>query len=429
MVVYGSKGKGKGWSSANWGGDWGGDWDGYDSGYGGGNDMNQMMEMMMYGMMMGMQASKGKGKGGSKGKGEGQAQAQKKSPASIKSALYSACMKKHKTEFTKEDLTFTTEVADGEWTCTIVSNLFTDTYQSEARSSKREAEEDAAKQALQGEFPEALSNIPKASKAAKAPKAAKAAKAASIEDIVINDNHSHEKNFRNRLNETLMKLGKEQPSYTSENVRGENPGYRVTVSCGAFKVQTSYTSDGHARNLRVSEENAAMNAFRSEFPTLYEATPQSVKDNAKDMSARPEKEAPPYKITFGDGPGSLPNFKSRVHGGVSLLIGRGVEKGELVFDTEPATDGHRCTLKISCPEIEDRTFKGSICPGKKEAEESACAMCWKAMKKDIFGVFDEREAQRAEKKAKQDAQKEARRAEKSAANEKAAPPAKKPRKK
>lgn len=208
-------------------------------------------------------ASGGKNGGWGSGAGNQQPKKVKAAPDSYKSRLCEAYAKTHKEMITKETIVYeVVESGDKEFTATVSCEKFKDIYSATA-GSKKEAQELAAKKAVNKEFPNFFSGAPAVKKA---PPAAEKTKAATPGGGTINADP------KSKLNNGLMIIlgrspTKDEVSYTVEEQNGSMVA-TVTVLCvdGRSFIGNSKGVDKESKKKAVhAAATKALNAYRGQI--------------------------------------------------------------------------------------------------------------------------------------------------------------------
>jgi hypothetical protein len=314
---------------------------------------------------------KGKGKKGAKSSGKGKGrfaqklgQKQKATAVDPISTLAGCIGKKLKRPVAKDEISY--DFFEGEeggtkmYQATVTSGEFAvePTYTGNACESKGDAKKDAAKIALESEFPDVFAKISKTSvkvkqenptkKASpKAKAAAQSKKATSTDAISL---------LQGIIGKKLKRpLAKDEISYVLFEM-GEGPKtYQATVTSSEFAKEPSYTG-GEAASKADAKREAAKAAIVAEFPEMRMGIAPTPKAQAKASNADP---------------------KSKLCSAVSLILGRPLTKTDLVWESTPTGTSSSCSVTLQIPELASDIFQGNA--DTKKAAEGYAAQ--KALKK------------------------------------------------
>lgn len=226
---------------------------------------------------------------------------------------------------------------------------------------------------------------------------------------------------------------KEDIVWKSEEVEG---GYTSVVSCEQFTHL--YESDQVYETQKMAEGSAAKEALEGEYPEIYKAIPQQVKNAgasaglgtqtagaAKPAPARPVKEEKVRGEKRKKGPAhtNVPDhmnkdFKSRFNVAMLMCVARPITKDELAYATVTEGDKETATLTVKCFDGEPTVFQGEASGTgkdvKKEAEGNAAEAALEHYRTMIEEKTPEHEARKAQKMIEREARFAAKKAEKEA---------------
>lgn len=424
----GAKGKGKGGGGgarASW--------------MGGGNGSasgQEMMDMVM--QMMGMAAPGG----GKRQGGGGQEPPAKKRKITVtdsdllwKNRLSMAHAKKHSPEpIPKGAFEYVTENDGDSWVSMLSCEKFDSNYPGTG-SSKKEAEEDAAKSAFEGEFPEIWEKLSKKVRE-EGPQVLKQ-RPAQQQQFQAEEEGSvkmkksllrEDLQWRTRLSTALGQHlgavpGPDALTYTNEKLEG-NTGFRSTLSSEHFEKEYS---GGKCASKKLAEENVAKNAFQNEFGTLFAQLPIEIRQQKagkvganKAVQAAADTAKANHEI----------HPKGELTQALCLKLGRSMTKEDISYAFKEQGGMLVPTLTITCLDkkgaFEGEPIEaGSSKADKKTAEGAVATQAMVAYKKLFAGNAAKQEAKkvqvkeaweirRKEMQAKTSAEKEAKQAAKEA---------------
>lgn len=223
--------------------------------------------------------------------------------------------------------------------------------------------------------------------------------------------------FRARLlhacqQKNIKTVGKDFIVYSTE--RNDEGLWVSQLVCEKFKEV--YASEA-AVTKKQAEENAAMQAMKAEFATLFKQAPMALKKKAADVTSRPEEKKKKQGCSLQAF--RMMDAKGKLNTGLMLLVGRSFTKGDVDYTVESKGSEMQATVTINCLDDGPKTFKGRPCADAKQAEMAAAAAALKMYQKQIEAIIPEHEARKAQKEAENQAKRDA----KTAAGE--LPPAKK----
>mmetsp|Transcript_53717 Transcript_53717/g.85495 ORF Transcript_53717/g.85495 Transcript_53717/m.85495 type:complete len:303 (-) Transcript_53717:233-1141(-) len=210
--------------------------------------------------------------------------------------------------------------------------------------------------------------------------------------------------FRARLlhacqQKNIKTVGKDFIIYNTE--RNDEGQWVSQLICEKFKE--IYASEP-AVTKKQAEENAAMQAMKGEFATLFKQAPMALKKKAEDVKSRPEEKK---KQGCSLQAFRMMDAKGKLNTGLMILVGRSITKGEVNYTVESKGYEMQATVTINCLDDGPKTFKGRPCADAKQAEMAAAAAALKMYQKQIEAMIPEHEARKtakeAEKQAKRDA--------------------------
>jgi len=296
---------------------------------------------------------------------------------SFKSILQAAYGKKHKTAVSKDSIVYVT-VGDGPFASTVASEQFSSSYAGEG-ASKKDAENSAAKAAIEAEFPEAMETIHKqkavAAQNSKAIMASKFAKATT---------------WKSRLFSALAKqlkpqqLSAEEVVYETKKPEEGKPGFISTLT--SPHLSHVYTSSKN-KSKSEAEESVAKQAFAREFGAFFQALPDEVRSGKGFGPATGQK-----KSTELDP-------KQELIRGLSLFLGRPMTKEDMVVAFAEVGDKLIPTLSIQVGAA-PQTYKGTAISKtatkeEKKAAEFVAVKAALAKNRPLFKVkLEEKEAKK-----------------------------------
>lgn len=238
--------------------------------------------------------------------------------------------------------------------------------------------------------------------------------------------------FRARLNQALQGKFKDEFS-AKENLEYTTvqEGAVFTCELSSDKFSQPYSSDGPAASRKQAEENAAMKAFKEEFPELFRSVPQAVKKMAADLRGEKRK-AGDAGVGSGAGQGSGgKDPKSLLNMGVTIMVGRSILKGEVDYIVEEKGSFCQAKCTVNCDEIEGapKVFTGKRVNGmsktdKKQAEQNAAEAALAEFQEQIDVLMPEHEAKKVAREEERRVKMAEMRAAKEAAGEAEEPPKK-----
>lgn len=406
----------------------------------GGNDSasgQEMMEMVM--QMMGMQ-----GAGGGKRKGGFEEPPAKKRKITVtdsdllwKQRLSMAHAKKHSPEpIPKGAFEYATENDGDSWVSMLSCEKFDSNYPGTG-SSKKEAEEDAAKAAFEGEFPEIWEKLPKKVRE-EGPQVLKQKgqqqqqqqfqAAPAIKKSLLREDLQWRTRLSTALGQHLGAVaGPDVLVYTDEKLEG-NTGFRSALTCEHFEKEYS---GGKCASKKLAEENVAKQAFQGEFGALFAQLPEEIRQQKagkvganKAIQAAAEAQKAERATTEMHPKGELTQ-------GLCLNLGRSITKEDISYSFKEQGGKLVPTLTINCfakkGSFEGEPIEAGASKADKKTAEGAVATLALAKYKTLFAgnaakqeekklkVKEAWEIRRKEMQEKTAAEKEAKKAAKEAA--------------
>jgi len=294
--------------------------------------------------------------------------------------------------------------------------------------SKKQAAENAAMIALEGEFPELFQLVPQAIKDLASDLQGQRQKAAGAGPGSGDNNDA-----KSLLSTGIKKIAgrpilKEELVYVVKE-KGDSCQATVTINCEGLdvspKIPKTFTGIVVPGMSKVDKKRAEQHAAEKALKALQ----------AEIDKKRPEHEGKKKDTEKGianDSAGKDP--KSKLSEGVIIMVGRPIAKGEIAYVVEATADRCQATVTISCEEVDTtpKTFTGKNVRGmskvdKKQAEQHAAEKALKAFQAEIEEKRPAHEARKAENQALHEAkgvELRAARAAAEAAGEVAEPPKK-----
>jgi len=203
--------------------------------------------------------------------------------------------------------------------------------------------------------------------------------------------------WKTRLSQAYQKVHripatKESLVYTVEKVGDE--GY--TCSLAGEKFTNSYVLHEAVETKKLAEEHAAMKALESEFPEVWEAVPESVREAGAVAAINSDAER---KET--EGPKEI-TPKSQLNSDVQVMFGAGrsATKGDIEYTVSDKGDMKVATVKLNCFEDgKKKTFKGEPAATPTEAENNAATKAMEELADVIEAKRLEHVTRKEEKKA------------------------------
>jgi len=411
----------------------------------GGNDSasgQEMMEMVMQ-MMQGQQGWNAPAGGKRKGGGVEEPPAKKRKVTVMdvdllwKQRLSMAHTKKHSPEpIPKGAFEYVSENDGDSWVSMLSCDKFDSNYPGTG-SSKKEAEEDSAKSAFEGEFPEIWEKLskkvreegPQVIKQRPAQKQQVQA-APQMKKSLLREDLPWRVRLSTALGQHLGAVpGPDDLTYTDEKLEG-NTGYRCTLSSQHFEKEYS---GGKCASKKLAEENVAKNAFQNEFGSIFAQLPEEIRQQkAGKVGANKAVQAAADAAKLARA-GTEQHPKGELAQGLCLCLGRSITKEDLSYSFKEQGGLLVPTLTITCMEkkgnFEGEPIEAGSSKADKKVAEGAVATQALAEYKTLFSgnaakqeanklkVKESWEIRRKEMQAKTAAEKEAKKAAKEAAAE------------
>jgi len=310
--------------------------------------------------------------------------------------LGQAYAKTHKEVMTKETIVYTADKTDDGFQCSIACEKFEDVYSGEGPSAKA-AQDEAAKAALQKEFPvffkDALKLQKQSSSTAKSSGACAAPSPADPARRLLP--------WRSQLAEAYARkykvIKKGDISYSTDQVDPPKQSFVSTLSSENFA--DSYTGEA-GRSKGFAEDNAAMVAMKAEFPEEFAASNAPTTNKGFQRLKRKANQ----ENEDGDKKPVNENPKSKLNTSLMLLTGGAITKDALEYTTSEKDEKTMAILVVKCLGGQKK-FKGEAVDGtgkqsKKEAEQKAAAAALKSLAKQISVAEAKAVTVRAEREAK-----------------------------
>lgn len=314
--------------------------------------------------------------------------------------LSNAYQGRHRKCPTKDTIQYETVEDEGRFTCTVRCEDFTLSHEAAGSfSSRKEAEEAAAKAACEHEYPEWLEKVAADSAGKPVP--------ASVKRKM--------QYWKTRLTQAFTKEHDEPPhdsiEYTVEEREG---GFIASVTCDRFV--NSYVIDEIQPSQTLAEEQAAKMALEGEFPSfaLADALEEEVagaSQAGQGVVVPPPKRAKTEKVaetlSRDNWSSKHPNFpldsKCRLNEGLMIVLGRSLLKGDVEYTTDEQGGSMIASVTLSCLDP-IQTFSGEGVPSsdpdcKRKSHKNAAEAALEILGEMIEAKRPEHEAMKAAKKA------------------------------
>jgi len=171
-------------------------------------------------------------------------------------------------------------------------------------------------------------------------------------------------------------------------VEGQDGGYVAAISSQHLSDQ--YTGEVLASK-RLAEHSAAKNAVAAEFPDEYAAL-----TGAPAWGAGPVGGGGKKRTLEETGPS---DSKSKLSQAMQIILGRPVQKGDIVYDTKAVDESNINGGYVSIVTIptydKDAAYEGEKGDGKKQAEQNAAGQLLAALQDHIAAAEEEHKAKKA----------------------------------
>lgn len=192
---------------------------------------------------------------------------------------------------------------------------------------------------------------------------------------------------------------KDEVTFDVQEVEGQTPGraggYIATMSCTVLPSGQSYQGQEVQAGKKQAEQAAAKVALQTEFPEAFARLSgmASFAPPAKQGQKRKAADALPPQNQNTSDPGE---FKQRLTQAATLLVGRSLEKGEVVYEVTEAEGQYTATVTLQGYDP-GTGYQGLPASNKKLAESQAAEAALAALADQLAPV---EAAHREKKKAK-----------------------------
>jgi len=311
--------------------------------------------------------------------------------------LSNAYQGRHRKCPSKDTIQYVTLEEGGSYTCTIKCEDFILSHEAPGFSSKKDAEEAAAKAAVEHEFPEWLDKV-----AAEGNSGSPAA-----------DKRKKKLSWKSRLHQAYTKEHGESPKQTIEyTVEERDGGFIASVTCDRFV--NSYVIDEVQPTRTLAQDVAAKIALEGEFPSFITADAEENESAEPSETGGlvippPKKKAKYDKAELQGAPKSFADLdaKSRLNEGLMIILGRSVIKGDVEYDITDQDGSTSASVTLHCLDI-TQTFSGEAVASsdpsaKRIAQKNAAEVALATFQEVIDLKRPAHEAMKHEKKLAQEA--------------------------